>query len=242
MRQIFQTALTMLYPPRCIGCGGLVESDFGLCGSCWSEMPFIGGVVCDACGAPLPGKSDGHRVECDNCIKTPRPWQNGRAALLYQGKARKLVLALKHGDRMEFAKPAAQWMARAGKPLFQSDMIVAPIPLHRWRLMKRRFNQSALLAAEIAREADLRYCPDLLVRSRAPPSQEGRSSDERFTNLADAIVVGAKYSDMLIGQSVLIVDDVMTSGATLTAATEACQRTGAKQVCILTLARVARST
>ena len=159
----------LIYPPRCLSCGDLTKSDFGLCGTCWRDTPFVGGTVCDSCGMPVPGDGDGHRIECDDCLKTLRPWQDGRAALLYKGRARALVLALKHGDRSELARPAARWMALAGRELFKPDMLIAPVPLHWSRLIKRRYNQSALLAQHLARETGLEVCPDLLLRTARTP-------------------------------------------------------------------------
>ena len=109
----FQTALRMIYPPRCLHCGKVVESDFGLCGSCWAQMPFASGVTCNLCGSSLMGSPTGDTALCDACILTPRPWQNGRAAMIYQGTARKLVLGLKHSDRTDIAGPAGRWIAQA---------------------------------------------------------------------------------------------------------------------------------
>lgn len=237
---MFQTAVQLLYPPRCIGCGALVQSDFGLCGTCWGDTPFIGGTLCESCGVPLPGTGDGHRLECDDCMATPRPWSQGRAALLYRDTARQMVLALKHADRPEVVRPAALWMARAAREMLQPGMLIAPVPLHRSRLLMRRYNQSALLVQALARETGLEYCPDLLVRTRRTGSQEGKSAAERFENLRGAIAPHPGRTHRMQGRQVLLVDDVMTSGATLAASTEACLGAGATGVCVLVLARVAK--
>ena len=135
----FQTALRLIYPPRCLCCGGLVETEFGLCATCWRDAAFITGLVCDLCGTPLPGEADqAEAVHCDDCMTVARPWSRGRATFLYRETARKLVLALKHGDRMDIAKPAAGWMAQAARPLLLPDMLVVPVPLHWSRLFIRR--------------------------------------------------------------------------------------------------------
>ncbi|WP_037313138.1 ComF family protein [Ruegeria halocynthiae] len=240
MSQRIQTAVALIYPPRCLGCGDLTESDFGLCGPCWRETPFIGGVVCESCGVPLPGAADGHRIECDDCMKAPRPWSDGRAALLYDGKARALILALKHGDRPELARPAARWMAQAGSDLIQSDMLIAPVPLHWSRLLKRRYNQSALLAQHLGRQTGLDVCPDLLVRRVRTPVLDGKTAAERAETLSDAITAHPKRRKNMQGRDVLLVDDVMTSGATLTACARACLAAGANHIFVLVLARVAK--
>lgn len=235
-----QTLIGLIYPPRCLGCGDLVDSDFGLCGPCWRDTPFIVGTVCDGCGMPLPGVEDGERLECDDCMATPRPWVQGRAALLYKERARQIVLALKHGDRPELAHPAALWMARAAKPILRDNMLVAPVPLHWTRLLKRRYNQSALLSGAVAEVTGLAHCPDLLVRPRKTTSQDGKTALERFDNVHSAISLHPRRRHRLVARSVLLVDDVMTSGATLAACTEACLAGGAHEVFVVALARVTK--
>ncbi|MDA7964381.1 ComF family protein [Ruegeria sp.] len=232
--------LELVYPPRCMGCGELTESDFGLCGPCWRDTPFIGGTVCDSCGAPVVGERDGFRIDCDDCLKTPRPWHEGRAALLYQGRARALVLALKHGDRPELARPAARWMAQAGREILRPGLLVAPVPLHWSRLIKRRYNQSALLAQHLGREAGLDCIPDLLQRRVRTPVLDGKTAQEREDILTHAISTHPKRAEQIRGRDILLVDDVMTSGATLAACTRVCQAAGANHIFVLALARVAK--
>lgn len=235
-----QAALHLVYPPQCLVCGALVTSDFGLCGSCWRDTPFISGLVCDLCGVPLPGEETGKAEHCDDCLTIARPWSRGRAALLYKDNARHMVLALKHGDRLDLVRPAATWMLRAAAPILEPGMLVAPVPLHWLRLFRRRYNQSALLSRAIARASRLDHCPDLLIRRRSTGTQEGRGRDDRFANLAQAIALHPKRAKLVEGRHVLLVDDVMTSGATLAAAAEACVGGGARAVSVLTMARVAK--
>lgn len=235
-----QAALHLIYPPQCLTCDARVTTDFGLCGACWRETPFIAGLVCDHCGVPLPGEDTGKPEYCDDCLTLARPWSQGRAALLYKANARRIVLALKHGDRLDLARPASQWLHRAAAPMIQPGMIVAPIPLHWLRLIKRRYNQAALLSAAVAKLADLDHCPDLLIRRRFTGSQEGRSRDGRFANMQDALALHPRRANRVDGQHVLLVDDVMTSGATFAAAAEACLAGGAKAISVLALARVAK--
>ncbi|TCP40253.1 ComF family protein [Rhodovulum marinum] len=239
---MFQSALRLIYPPRCVSCGDMVDRDFALCASCWGQMDFIAGLVCDCCGTPLPGEDAGEPEYCDDCLARPRPWARGRAAMLYREKARSMVLAFKHGDRTELARPAADWMLRAGRPILSPGMVVAPIPLHRWRLVSRRFNQSALLSQGVAERAGFAHWPDLLVRIRKTKVQDGMGPEERFANLAGAIAVQARYRERLRGRTVLLIDDVMTSGATLSTAAEACLAAGAEEVRVLVLARVAKAS
>jgi len=236
-----QTALRLIYPPRCTICGDQVDSDFGLCGPCWRDTPFIAGLVCEACGVPLPGEEDPDQVvHCDECLKIARPWARGRAALLYRDNGRRLVLALKHGDRHDVVRPAAMWMAQAARVLLTDNTLIAPVPLHWIRMLKRRYNQAALLAEGVAGETGLDWCPDLLIRPRRTKSLEGMGLDARFATLDGAVMAHPKRRHRMAGRHVLLVDDVMTSGATFSAAAQACFAAGAKDVSILALARVAK--
>lgn len=235
-----RAGVRMAYPPQCLGCGGRVDSAFGLCGPCFAETHFIGGALCDACGTPLPGDEGPERLACDACLASPRPWSRGRAALLYGGTGRRLVLALKHGDRAEVARAAAPWLARAAAPLLAPGTLVVPVPLHLLRLLRRRSNQSALLAAALGRATGHEVIHDALRRRAATPSLDGRSRAERFAALDGALAVRPARAERLEGARVLVVDDVMTSGATFAAATEALLAVGAGEVCVLALARVAR--
>lgn len=235
-----QTALRLIYPPRCTLCGGMVDSDFGLCGPCWRDTPLISGLVCDLCGVPLPGDAHEGTEHCDDCLKTARPWSHGRAALVYRDNARDLVLSLKHGDRHDIVPLAAKWMARAAAPLVRTDTLFVPVPLHWGRLLKRRFNQSALLAQATANLVGQSFCPDLIQRVRRTPSLDGLGFNARFQTLDGAIRIQNRRRHGVQGRSVILVDDVMTSGATLSACTQACFAGGAKDVSVLTLARVAK--
>lgn len=216
-----------------------MDSDFALCPECWRDTPFITGLVCDSCGTPLPGEDDA-TVHCDDCLTLARPWAQGRAALLYRDRGRDIPLALKHGDRTDLAGPAARWLLRATQPILRPGMILAPVPLHWLRLFRRRYNQSALLSAALARLAGLPHIPDLLIRSRRTPTQDGRDRDGRFRNVSGAIRAHPRHAARLKGAEVLLIDDVMTSGATLAAATEACLAAGATRVSVAVLARVAK--
>ncbi|MCF8484470.1 MAG: ComF family protein [Rhodobacteraceae bacterium] len=232
----------MIYPPQCIACDALVTTDFGLCGTCWRETPFITGLVCESCGTPLPGEAGGGPVHCDDCLMIARPWTRGRAAMLYQDKARDLVLGLKHGDRLDLVRPAGAWLMRAAEPILRPGMLIAPVPLHWRRLFKRRYNQSAILSAEVARLARLEHCPDLLQRKRFTDSQDGRNRDGRFANVQDAVSLHPRRGKHAQGRHVLLVDDVMTSGATLAACAEACLAGGAAEISVLVLTRVAKES
>ncbi len=237
-----QRAMQMIFPAHCVGCDAPVYGSGGLCAQCWRETPFIAGLVCDRCGIPLPGDEGDECAFCDDCLAHPPPWDRGRAAFLYAERGRRIVLALKHGDRTDIAKPAARWMAAAARGILDPGMIVVPVPVHWTRLVRRRYNQAALLAREIARDTGLAIVPDALIRPRRTKVHDGLGRDERFSNMTGAIVARPGRETRLKGAGVLLVDDVMTSGATLSAAAGACHAAGATKVCVVTLARVAKST
>ncbi|MHA6324483.1 ComF family protein [Roseivivax sp. CAU 1753] len=236
-----QTLMDAVFPPSCLCCGGLTEASGALCGTCWRETPFIVGAACDRCGTPLPGDVEAVG-SCDDCLTIARPWRQGRAALVYSGRARDLVLKLKHADRHDIAGPAGQWLARAARDLVCPDTVIVPVPLHPFRLLRRRYNQSALLATALGRETGSPVCNDALRRRRRTPNLDGLTRDARFRALQDAIAPHPGRGAFLTGKAVLIVDDVMTSGATMAAATQAAYVAGAHSVCVVALARVAKDT
>lgn len=238
-------ALRLIYPPQCLGCGTGVGDEGGLCPDCWRETRFVTGLCCDRCGAPLPddgaaiGPASG--ILCDDCIVIARPWRQGRAALVYGGAGRSMILALKHGDRPDLAPPLAGWLSRAAAPLIRPGMIVAPVPLHWRRLMKRKYNQAELLAVHLARARALPCLPDLLIRDRHTEGQDHKGVSDRFANVAGAIRVNRRRAGQMQGRAVLLIDDVMTSGATLAASADALIAAGSGPVSVAVLARAVKS-
>lgn len=235
-----QSALRLFYPSQCLLCDALVEQNHALCGECWRDTPFISGTACDACGTLLHGDSANEIVQCDDCLTIARPWNKGRAALIYKGNARKMVLALKHGDRLDLALPAARWLANKLDTLNDPETILVPIPAHWTRVLRRRYNQSVELTHALAKLRGLPLAPRALIRTRSTSIQDGMNRDQRFTNLQGAIAPHPRFGKALKNCRVTLIDDVMTSGATFAAATEACYLAGADQVSVIALARVAK--
>lgn len=242
LAQQVQTAIHTLFPPSCLGCRDLVTSDYGLCATCWRDLPLIAGPVCNACGVPVLAEDDDDTALCEDCTETPRPWSRGRAAMRYSGLAKRLVTGLKHYDRYDFAPAAAQWMARSAWPVIRADTVIAPVPLHWSRLVQRRYNQAAMLAHALGQRVVQPAILDLLIRKERTEHLAQLSTEERQARLSDVIAPNPKRQARLSGAHILLVDDVMVSGATLTACTNACLTAGAARVDVLVLARVAKDT
>ena len=224
-----------VFPPRCVACPAPTDMAQQLCAACWSETHFITGTTCRRCGSPRKGDA-GLEDTCERCLRHPPAWDRGAAALVYGGAGRRLVLALKHGDRLDTVGPLAGWMATAGRGLLAEADLLAPVPLHWTRLVRRRYNQSAELARRIGRLSGVRVVPDLLVRRRATPPQDG-GRDARAANQSGAVAHVPRHP--VAGRRVLLVDDVLTTGATLSGCAEALRAAGAAGVDVLVLARVA---
>lgn len=234
-----QSILRYIYPSQCLTCSALVESEMGLCGACWRKTPFIHGLTCKSCGVALPGTDDGEDVQCNDCMTIDRPWRRGVAAVMYQDHARHIVLGLKYADRTDLARPLAGWISRKIGTVSDGTCIV-PVPMHWRRRVGRRYNQAALLAQHIARDFGVPYLPDALLRPQATAPLDRVSPQARFVQMKNAILPNPKQAHRLSGRAVIVVDDVMTSGATLSACTRACFEAGARQVDIAVLARVAK--
>jgi ComF family protein len=249
MNKIFDTllgisrlALDSLLPPRCLACGAMIGDDGGLCPACWSGLSFIAEPLCEICGAPLPfaAADDGGRTLCSDCALAAPVFARARAALTYDGASKPLVLGFKHADRLHAARAFAAWMLRAGSgPINDADVII-PIPLHRRRLFFRRFNQAAVLAQELGRLAGRPVMVDGLARRHATPPQGRLGREERRRNVAGAFAVTPAGMRAAAGRRVLLVDDVLTTGATAGECARALLATGATAVDVLTLARAER--
>ena len=242
LRRAMKGALRLFYPPQCLGCGDGVGEEGALCPDCWRETRFVTGTCCHRCGAPLPDDGTGAAdlAACDDCLRIPRPWRAGRAALVYCGTGRAMVLALKHGDRPDLAPPLAAWLSRAAAPLIRPGMVVAPVPIHWRRLMKRKYNQAELLADHLARLRGMAHLPDLLIRQRHTEGQDHKGAAERLANIAGSIAVSPRRIRAVQGRAVLLVDDVMASGATLAESARALTAAGSGPVSVVTLARAVK--
>lgn len=235
LRRRLDLVVDALLPPRCLACGTIVGTAGLLCGPCWGGLAFIAGPQCACCGLPFPVDA-GEGALCGACHADPPAFAAARAAVIYDDASRPLILGFKHGDRTHGAAAFARWMARAGAAIVAETDIVVPVPLHRWRLFTRRYNQSALLAKALGLAAGLPVVVDALARRRATPSQGGLDRAARFANVRGAFAVRRRGG--IEGRRVLLVDDVLTTGATAEACAKTLLRAGARAVSVLTLARV----
>ncbi len=232
--------LDFLFPPRCLACGAGVDRQGHLCPRCFDGLVFLVGPLCRCCGRPLPDTAVPDPL-CAACHRKAPSYARLRAALAYHGVGRELVLRFKHGGRLEGVERFAIWMEQAGRELLDEAELVVPVPLHRLRLLVRGFNQAALLAQRLARRAQRPWHPSLLRRIRPTRSQQGLGEAQRWRNVRPAAFhIPAGMRPRIAGRRVLLVDDVVTTGATLHACTEVLLEAGAAAVDALALARVVR--
>jgi ComF family protein len=232
--------LNVVLPPLCLSCGARVDQPHGLCPACWAAQIFIAPPFCQRCGTPLQSEHPIAELTCSVCFAHPPRYGRARAVLQYGDAARKMILGFKHADRTQAAPAFANWMVRAGAELLRDTDVVAPVPLHYRRLLYRKYNQAAMLAVGIAKGADKPVVVDLLKRLRATPSQAGLNAKERRRNVARSISINPARAHKVRGQNVLLIDDVLTTGATVDACIRALKAAGARKVDVLTLARVVR--
>jgi ComF family protein len=227
----------LVFPPRCPSCGEAIAAQDGLCTACWSELAIPGEPACARCQRPFVGAPVAEGAVCAPCLADPPRHDGIAAATLYNDASRKLVLAFKHGHKIALAPMLARLIAARLPPTDEAWLIV-PVPLHPVRLWRRGFNQSALLAREIARLRGASLLVDGLVRRKRTPMLGGLGKAARTRALSGAIAVRPRCRAALEGASVILVDDVMTSGATSQACVAALKRGGAETVVVACFARV----
>ena len=225
--------LNALLPPVCPVTDEPVARAGALSAGAWEKIRFIDEPFCARCGAPF-AVDYGAGAECAACIADPPAFDRARAAVVYDDACHALIVGFKHADRTDLAPLLAGWLVRAAAGLVTPASILAPAPLHPRRLFARRFNQSAILAERLARATGAVFAPRYFRRLRPTPSQKGLTADQRRRNLAGAIGPGPAAP---AGAHVVIIDDVMTTGATLSACARAARKAGAKRVDALVLAR-----
>ncbi|WP_441969208.1 ComF family protein [Microvirga sp. 2MCAF38] len=234
---VARAALGLLYPPTCIACHAATGEPHSLCAACWSGIRFIERPYCERLGTPF-AVDLGTPLLSPAAIADPPVFARARAVAQYDGTASALIHRLKYADRPELARALGTMMTRAGAELLRETDVIVPVPLHRWRLWQRRFNQAMALANVVARQNDIPCNPSLLARVKHTRQQVGLTKTQRQENLQGAFRVPEEARPAVKGKRILLIDDVLTTGSTANAASRALLKAGAAQVDILAFARV----
>jgi ComF family protein len=237
VRRALTAGADLIVPPCCLVCRARLGAHHLLCPSCWREVNFIRPPLCDVLGIPLPFDT-GERTVSAAAVAHPPAYDRARAVAHYSGAMRTLVHQLKYADRHDGRTLLGRWLAEAGRELLAGTHLIVPVPLSRLRLLQRQFNQAAVLAGELSRQTCIPTDPLLLTRVRSTRSQVGMTRDQRRRNVAGAFAVPARRRGRLAGRNVLLIDDVVTTGATVDACARTLKRTGAARVDVLALALV----
>jgi ComF family protein len=237
LRAVLAACADLIVPPCCLVCRARVGAHHLLCAACWREVHFIRPPLCDVLGIPLPFDTGGRMLSAA-AVAHPPAYDRARAVAHYSGAMRTLVHQLKYADRHDARALLGRWLAEAGRELLPGTDAIVPVPLSRLRLLQRQFNQAALLAGELTRQAGIPMQPLALKRVRSTRSQVGMTREQRRRNVAGAFRVPVHRRAALRGRNLLLVDDVVTTGATVDACARALKRAGAARVDVLALALV----
>lgn len=240
LQAALRPVLDYVLPPRCPACGVIVDDLGLLCGDCWSSVDFIGEPLCARCGVDIPA-SAGEGALCGACIAQPPPFDRARAVMRYGETGRTIAHRLKYGRRVSLADVMANHMARLLPHEGREDVILVPVPLHRWRIWTRGFNQAALIASRIGRRTGLPVELDLIRRIKSTPPLHALRRSERAKIVQGAFALGPGANSKLIGKTVILVDDIWTTGATASACARLLRKGGASQIHIICWARVSIS-
>jgi ComF family protein len=236
-RAVLRAALDLALPRLCAACRAPVEGQ-GLCPQCWSKLSFISRPYCERLGIPFV-YDPGPGILSMEAIADPPAYHRARAAVRFDEVSRALVHALKYGDRLDLAPMMGRWLANAGRELLADADALVPVPLHWRRRWARRFNQSAVLAAAVSAASGVPLAAGALKRMKATAQQVGLSRSERAANVAGAFQVPPDAKAAVVGRRLVLLDDVLTSGATVEGCARALLRAGAANVDVLVFARVA---
>jgi len=234
--QPFRLTLDLALPPRCPGCGLVTMADHLFCVDCWRKLDFLNGPACRNCGVPF-ALDPGAPAQCGACLADPPAIDGMQAAVAYGEIARTLALKLKYGRRPGLAVTLAQQMRRL---VGEGDVLLAPVPLHHWRLWRRGYNQAALIGRALARDTGQPFLPDLLIRTKATPVLRSMGPAERRKAVRGAFRVTPQHAPQVKDRAIVLIDDVYTTGATANACAAALKRAGAASVRLCCWSRVVR--
>ena len=235
-KPVVKQGLNILFPPRCATCGVACEAPHTLCPACWGKLHFITNPQCSCCGHPF-GVAVQDDMLCGACLRELPLYAKARAPLHYDEHSKNHVLGLKFYDRTDALPLFAEWMKSFGSACLEGADLLVPVPLHRFRLWRRRYNQAALLAYGLSKITSIPVIPDALLRVKHTTPQSDLTRLQRLENVIGAFRVNEKYAARISGSVIVLIDDVMTTGATLKECTKKLLKAGAKEVRVLTLAR-----
>ena len=246
IRRYGTVVLDWLLPPVCPVTGEIVEQHGIIAPSAWAKLTFVADPKCCSCGVPFafdqemtPYQAEG--MKCADCLAEVKPYDRAVSALVYDDGSREMVLRFKHGDQLQSVAVFLPWLLKAGEPILNDADLIVPVPLHPWRLIKRRYNQAALLSAAIAKSCQIKHNATVLRRIRMTKSQGHLSQKMRKSNVYKAFDLKSSDLSVVQGKNVVLVDDVLTTGATIEACSQVLLEGGASKVSVLTLARAVKN-
>lgn len=237
MKKFISFIFNLIFPPRCFICGKVVSGKSGLCMTCYRKIHFLTNQCCPVCGRPytFPLENDKELI-CAKCLNKKPPLNRMKAVFAYDDFSKKLILPFKHSDRTDIVPFLIDLMIQSAEDYIRQADVIIPVPLHRTRLIKRKYNQAAMIAKGIAKRCHKTYLPDVLIRVKPSSSNKHLSKKDRLENVKGAFAL--KNKNHLTGKRVLLIDDVYTTGATLNECAKTLKKTNARDISALTLARV----
>lgn len=228
--------LDILYPPLCIACRGNVHENGNICAKCWGDISFISDPQCNICGFPFDFEISKGTI-CPGCMQNEPSFSKSRSVFLYDEASRGMITSFKYNDIIENRAAYARWMARVGADMLNEADLIIPVPLHFSKLVLRKYNQAALLAHELAKIVHKQVLVSAITRKKYTKPQAGFSRKARFKNISGAFKVNPKYISILKDKKILLIDDVMTTGATAEECTKTLLKEKVARVEVLTLAK-----
>ncbi len=230
--------IDFVFPPQCPYCGEIIHRSQVMCDDCFKQIRFITGSKCYLCGRPLPVSDTNEKLVCPDCLQKRKMYDIARSVFIYDSFSRNAILKLKNADRTDLRHFFVNYMITAGRDIIDKSDIIMPVPLHWRRRLKRKYNQASVIAEWLAKKTGKIYSATTLIRQRYTPSQGTKKHQERKRNVRDAFVV--RNPNNLKDLSVLLIDDVLTTGATVEACAQILKKHGAKAVYVLTIAQAIR--
>lgn len=236
MEKILRIITDIIFPAKCIVCNALSTSDLLLCASCWKEIEFITEPGCSACGFPFDFDM-GADALCVSCVKSRPYFDRAFAAFRYTTSSKAFVYKLKYQDQLYIAAFFARFITNKLRNFYEYRIVI-PVPMHRNKLRKRLYNQSAILARQVAKTLRLDYFPNILIKTKDTIAQSKLNRERRKQNIVNSFAVLEDYKNIIKGHNVILIDDVYTTGATVNECSKILKKAGCKKILVVTMARV----